>query len=74
MEVTLTEHVPATAIDSDPDEYVLMDKNEVRETTRLSFSTIDRKVRQGTFPPPLKVSSNRRFWRRSCVLAWMRDL
>ena len=51
----------------------LVAKPVVREATTLSDSGIDRQVRAGWFPEPVLISGNRRAWRASEVLAWLKD-
>ena len=49
----------------------LMRRQEVEEMTGLATTTIYRKMREGTFPRPLKVSRAAVRWRVADVSAWM---
>jgi prophage regulatory protein len=51
----------------------LLKRSEVVALTGLSRSTIDRKVRTGTFPAPLRISQRRVAWRASEVLTWLSE-
>lgn len=48
-------------------------KPTVLDVTALSSATLDRKVRAGTFPPPIRISANRVAWRESDVSTWLAD-
>jgi prophage regulatory protein len=41
--------------------------------TGLSRSTIYRKIAEGTFPPPLKISANGSGWHESDINRWVAD-
>ena len=47
---------------------------EVMTRTGLSRSTIYRKMREGSFPEPLKLGVRAVGWRESDIEAWMQDL
>ena len=49
----------------------LLTYREVEQLTGLSHSTIFRKVRDGTFPAPVKVGKRALRWRESDVRAWI---
>lgn len=43
------------------------------EMTSMSKSTILRRVRDGGFPPPVRISARRIAWRRDDILAWLEN-
>lgn len=43
----------------------------VSETTCLSFSTIERGVKAGTFPQPIKIGLRAIAWKESAIYEWM---
>ena len=45
----------------------------VAELTTLSRATIERKVRAGDMPPPIKISERRKAWKASSIRAWMAE-
>ena len=49
----------------------LIDMKRVTEMTTLSRTTLWRMVRQGRFPRPIKISSNRVAWRECDVVDWV---
>lgn len=49
----------------------LLRPSEVENLTTLDRVTLWRKVNDGTFPRPLKISANRIAWRASDVSAWV---
>ena len=49
----------------------LLRLSEVRTRTALGRSTIYRKMRDGSFPEPLKIGSRAVRWRESEVEAWL---
>ena len=53
------------------DQDVLLTRPEVERRTGLSRSTIYRKMREGTFPVPLKVSERAVRWRESDIRAYV---
>ena len=53
------------------DQDVLLTHPEVERRTGLSRSTIYRKMREGTFPVPLKVSERAVRWRESDIRAYV---
>ena len=53
------------------DQDVLLTRREVERRTGLSRSTIYRKMRDGTFPVPLKVSERAVRWRESDIRAYV---
>ena len=53
------------------DQDVLLTRPEVERRTGLSRSTLYRKMREGTFPVPLKVSERAVRWRDSDVRAYV---
>ena len=53
------------------DQDVLLTRPEVERRTGLSRSTIYRKMRDGTFPVPLKVSDRAVRWRESDIRAYV---
>ena len=52
----------------------LLRPSVVYETTTLDRATIWRKVKEGTFPQPLKISGVRIAWRHSDIEAWIAAL
>ena len=52
------------------DQDVLLTRREVERRTGLSRSTLYRKMREGTFPVPLKVSERAVRWRDSDIRAY----
>ena len=44
---------------------------QVIEATGLSRTTIYRKIREGSFPPPIKLGDRAVGWKDSDVSAWM---
>ena len=53
------------------DQDVLLTRREVERRTGLSRSTLYRKMRDGTFPVPLKVSERAVRWRESEIRAYV---
>lgn len=53
------------------DQDVLLTRREVERRTGLSRSTIYRKMREGTFPVPLKISERAVRWRESDIRAYV---
>ena len=53
------------------DQDVLLTRREVERRTGLSRSTIYRKMRDGSFPVPLKVSERAVRWRESDIRAYV---
>lgn len=47
--------------------------SSVLDRTGLSRSTLYRKVAQGTFPKPIRISVRSAGWRESAVNEWVRD-
>ena len=45
----------------------------VAELTTLSRATIERKVRSGDMPAPIKISERRKAWKSSTIRAWMAE-
>ncbi|MYH02253.1 MAG: AlpA family phage regulatory protein [Nitrospira sp. SB0675_bin_23] len=56
------------------DQDVLLTRLEVERRTGLSRSTLYRKMREGTFPVPLKVSERAVRWRDSDIRAYVDSL
>ena len=52
-----------------PDRIIRMET--VRARTGLSRSTIYRKIKEGTFPPQLRISSHGAGWRESDINSWV---
>ena len=50
---------------------VLLTCREVEQRTGLSRSTISRKVRDGTFPAPVKAGKRALRWRESDIRVWI---
>lgn len=46
---------------------------KVREATGLSRSTLLRRVKEGTFPAPIKIGPRAVGWVQSQVLSWIND-
>lgn len=55
------------------DSLVVLGAKTVREITNLSTSSVKRKVREGSFPQPVKVSERRCGWIEGEVYAWLRQ-
>ena len=53
------------------DQDVLLTRREVERRTGLSRSTLYRKMREGTFPVPLKVSERAVRWRERDIRAYV---
>ena len=53
------------------DRDVLLTRREVERRTGLSRSTLYRKMREGTFPVPLKISDRAVRWRESDIRAYV---
>ena len=53
------------------DSDVLLTRREVERRTGLSRSTLYRKMREGTFPVPLKISERAVRWRESDIRAYV---
>jgi len=53
------------------DQEVLLTRREVERLCRLGRSTLYRKMRDGTFPVPLKVSERAVRWRDSDIRAYV---
>jgi prophage regulatory protein len=49
----------------------ILRENEVRRRTGLSRATRWRRVRAGTFPPPLVLGPNSIGWREADIDAWL---
>jgi prophage regulatory protein len=61
---------------SDPDDVKgrrFISKPAVLEIADFSSATLDRKVRNGTFPAPVRTSENRVAWRLSDINCWLDD-
>ncbi|MDE2916620.1 MAG: AlpA family phage regulatory protein [Paracoccaceae bacterium] len=56
------------------DQDILLTRREVERLCRLSRSTLYRKMREGTFPVPLKVSERAVRWRDSDIRAYVDSL
>ena len=54
------------------DERLILE-DELRERVPFDRSTIYRKVRNGTFPAPIRIAANRTAWRLSAVLNWIAE-
>ena len=50
---------------------ILLRRKEVQEICAMARSTLWAKVRDGTFPAPLKTGPRTRAWTRSSVMAWI---
>ena len=46
-------------------------EKECHQITNLSRITRWRLIKQGLFPPKIRISQNRTAWRLSAILAWM---
>lgn len=49
----------------------LLTKSEVSKMLTLSKSTLERLIKKGRFPRPIKLSTHRVGWKESVVLAWI---
>ena len=52
-------------------DHQLLTRREVLELTRMSKSTLHRKVREGTFPRPIRVGPRAVRWLRWQVEEWI---
>ena len=52
----------------------LMHIKEVMVTTGLGRSTIYKKIKEGTFPPPLHISPGCVRWHDNAIIAWIEQL
>jgi prophage regulatory protein len=52
----------------------LLDKWAVEDRTSLDITTIYRKIKAGTFPPPVQVGLRRVAWRESDIAHWQMTL
>jgi prophage regulatory protein len=52
----------------------LLDKWAIEEQTSLDITTIYRKIKDGTFPSPVRVGKRRVAWRESDISRWLSDL
>jgi prophage regulatory protein len=62
------------AIGEPADEDGLLAKPAILELTSFSDTTLWRRVRDGSFPAPVRISANRIAWRRRDVAAWVQSL
>lgn len=49
----------------------LLRRSAVLEMTSFSAATLGRRVRDGSFPKPLQISTNRVAWRETDILDWL---
>lgn len=52
----------------------LLNKWAVEDRTSLDITTIYRRIKAGTFPPPVQVGRRRVAWRESDIAAWQASL
>ena len=52
----------------------LLGKWAVEDRTSLDITTIYRKIKAGTFPPPVRVGRRRVAWRESDITSWQNGL
>jgi prophage regulatory protein len=52
----------------------LLDKWAVEDRTSLDITTIYRKIKAGTFPPPVQIGRRRVAWRESDLAEWQTSL
>lgn len=52
----------------------LLRMHEVERKTGLDRATIYRRIKAGTFPPPLQIGPRRVAWPEAAVLAWQQSL
>jgi prophage regulatory protein len=52
----------------------LFDKWAVEKLTSLDITTIYRKMKDGTFPQPVRIGRRRVAWRESDIIAWQDGL
>jgi len=60
------------AMTSEPPERILRIK-AVLDRTGLSRATLYRKMRNGTFPKNIRISSRCAGWRESAIIEWMKN-
>jgi prophage regulatory protein len=53
---------------------MFIDMKQLPETVRLCKSTILNRVKDGTFPAPVRLSARRIAWLKSDVMAWIANL
>ena len=68
------DRAPLTANDSLPDPEAMLGISDVLKATGLSRSSIDRMVKNGRFPKPLKPTGSHRKWPGWMVSNWITDL
>jgi prophage regulatory protein len=52
----------------------LLDKRAILLTVPVSGPTLERKIREGTFPAPVRIGTRTRRWFETDVLAWWEAL
>ena len=52
----------------------LLDKRAVEKLTSLDITTIYRKMKDGTFPQPVRIGRRRVAWRESDITVWQDGL
>ena len=68
MATTATSPQPTTHVER------LLDKWAIEDRTSLDITTIYRKIKDGTFPHPVRVGKRRVAWRESDVATWLSSL
>lgn len=58
-------------VDGHPGQIGLYSKQDVLRITTLSDTTLWRRVRDGGFPAPIRISANRVAWPKSAVDRWI---
>ena len=61
----------AAAREPEPADTTMLDMHEVERMTGLSESTIERRIKEGKFPKPVKTSTRRNGWRAGAVKEWI---
>lgn len=60
-------------ISPDTDDERIFSTDEVLARIPYTRITIWRKVREGTFPKPIRLGPSRNGWRQSAILKWIKD-
>lgn len=51
----------------------LISTKQVEELVSVKRDTIRKMVREGTFPPPIRISSRKNVWREDVIRAWIEE-
>jgi prophage regulatory protein len=67
-------HAGSCVAPSDDVERMFIEMKQLPETVRLCKSTILNRVKDGTFPAPVRLSARRIAWLKSDVMSWIANL